>query len=511
MARKAKGRIYWRNQGGELRAYGDFRDLGGDREALKPEGEERATTDPVIAEALVGRRLSELQEMKRDKVLLGVRRRVGLVAFSAEHLVKKGRSSKVGDSHLGMLELQLQVAAQYFCNSGRPLPRKSDGRVDWALVPDRDLNSIGVEHTQAYLEWLAEKANGRGGTLSASTQLRYLSALNNLYRRAQAEGIVRGVNPVQALIDKPTAPQAEVAWLDTWEGALLLEAARTYPYDRPDEASAGARLANAIAERFGTGAEQRFCDGMRAEGMVASSESLRLYLAGDRLPTRRYLAAAAQVLGVPEDRLCKPRGWLPGPRGRVPAFMYPLLATFLLTGGRGREVFGLLLADVSLRRGTVSIRPNQWRQLKTKAARRTVPLFPQLRAIIEPHLEARRAEGAIDDDLLFPSRDTGGMITNVSKALDAIGKRAGWEPGELGVKAMRHAYCSARLQTLDRDFPVSEFVVAREMGHGGFALVRRVYGHLGEIRHRSEAVEYRIEQQHEVIPPERLRLLLRAQ
>jgi len=36
--------------------------------------------------------------------------------------------------------------------------------------------------------------------------------------------------------------------------------------------------------------------------------------------------------------------------------------------------------------------------------------------------------------------------------------------------------------------------VAKEMGHGGDAMVRKVYGHLGQVRHRAEAVEYRAEQ-----------------
>ena len=35
---------------------------------------------------------------------------------------------------------------------------------------------------------------------------------------------------------------------------------------------------------------------------------------------------------------------------------------------------------------------------------------------------------------------------------------------------------------------------SREMGHGGEAMVRKVYGHLGQVRHRSEVVEYRVEQ-----------------
>jgi hypothetical protein len=54
--------------------------------------------------------------------------------------------------------------------------------------------------------------------------------------------------------------------------------------------------------------------------------------------------------------------------------------------------------------------------------------------------------------------------------------------------------CAARLQTLDHGAPVSVYSVGRELGHGGEALVRRVYGHLGTVRHRAEMVEYRVEQ-----------------
>jgi len=40
---------------------------------------------------------------------------------------------------------------------------------------------------------------------------------------------------------------------------------------------------------------------------------------------------------------------------------------------------------------------------------------------------------------------------------------------------------------------VSTYTLAREMGHSGEAMVRKVYGHLGQARRRSEAVEYRVE------------------
>ena len=110
--------------------------------------------------------------------------------------------------------------------------------------------------------------------------------------------------------------------------------------------------------------------------------------------------------------------------------------------------------------------------------------------------------------LLFPSTKTGqeAMICDFRRLLDAIAKRAGWERGQIRSKMFRHTYCAARLQTLDADKPVSEYTVARELGHGGHAMIRRVYAHLGTVRHRSEAVEYRVEQ-HEKKLGERLSAL----
>ncbi len=50
------------------------------------------------------------------------------------------------------------------------------------------------------------------------------------------------------------------------------------------------------------------------------------------------------------------------------------------------------------------------------------------------------------------------------------------------------------VRPVDGGAPVSAFTVARELGHGGEAMVRKVYGHLGQVRHRAEFVEYRVEQ-----------------
>lgn len=187
--------------------------------------------------------------------------------------------------------------------------------------------------------------------------------------------------------------------------------------------------------------------------------------------------------------------------GTVP--IYPILATFLLTGGRKSEVLGLEVGDVSFERKTVTFRPNRYRRLKSATSHRPVPLWPQLEAILRDHLrETGRAGG-----LLFPSPVNGATtpepaegkevsdrpITDLRRVLDKIAVKAGWAPGEIRTRRFRHTYCAARLQTLDRGAPVSPFTVQKEMGHGGRGLVDRVYGHLGTVRHRSEEVEYRPE------------------
>jgi integrase len=58
----------------------------------------------------------------------------------------------------------------------------------------------------------------------------------------------------------------------------------------------------------------------------------------------------------------------------------------------------------------------------------------------------------------------------------------------------RDTYATARLQTLDHGAPVSSWTVARELGHGSTKMIEKTYGHLGEVRHRSKMVEYRVEQ-----------------
>ncbi len=409
MVRKRNGRIYWRERGGERRAYGDFRDyrdVGGGREALIPPGEPQATSDSVVAEKLIADRLKELQERRRNRSLLGVERQANLAAYAEHHLIEKARSGNFRDDWLTQTQYHLEAAGEFF-------------------GAHRELATIRTPDVQRYLAYLRTLPNGRGGTVSAGTVRHYLNSLSNLFRRAQSEGYVApGFNPVGALIDKPVAQRKEARWLEVSEAALLLESARTH---------------------------------------------------GPRV----------------ED-------------GGIP-FAHPLIGTFLLTGGRTSEVLGLEVDDVSFDKKTITFRPNRWRRLKTSTSFRTVPLWPQAEEILRSHVFDGKAPLG---DLLFPSPKGSGeeMLTDFRKSLDAIAARAGWKPGEIRSKMFRHTYCAARLQTLDRGAPISEYTVAKELGHGGRAMVERVYGHLGQIRHRSEVIEYRTEQ-HEDVLGERLTAL----
>ena len=104
--------------------------------------------------------------------------------------------------------------------------------------------------------------------------------------------------------------------------------------------------------------------------------------------------------------------------------LHAIVATFSLTGGRAAEVFGLDVEDVSFDRGLVRFRPNEHRRLKTQTSVRTVPLWPQLKDILQEWIDG--GEGPRTEGLLFPS-STGGMIRDLRKSFDAMG--AVWDGG----------------------------------------------------------------------------------
>ena len=203
---------------------------------------------------------------------------------------------------------------------------------------------------------------------------------------------------------------------------------------------------------------------------------------------------------------------------RLP-FAYPLLATFALTGGELQEVLGLEVEDFDFDAKTVTFRWNEWRRLKNNTNRpRTLPMFPQLEAIVRGYL---LSSDRSPSKLMFPNFRTGkeSMVTDIRKLLARVQAHAGTvflmdndrrrraEPEEVSSLMFRHSFAAAGLQLLDHGKPISPWKVAREwLGHSSTAMLDGHYGHAGGKPHRSENMEFRIAQ-HRTSLKDRLRLL----
>ncbi len=85
-------------------------------------------------------------------------------------------------------------------------------------------------------------------------------------------------------------------------------------------------------------------------------------------------------------------------------------------------------------------------------------------------------------------------LSDLRDLLDRVALRAGWQKGEVRTRPFRVTYATARLQTLEHGAPVSPWTVEKELDQGSRDMLEEVYGRLGEVRHRSEVVEYRVEQ-----------------
>ncbi len=150
------------------------------------------------------------------------------------------------------------------------------------------------------------------------------------------------------------------------------------------------------------------------------------------------------------------------------------------------EVFGLELRDIDFDNERVHIRPNVWRSLKRARHKRAVPLWPQLSGILKPYI----AKLGRDSGLLFPAPTHGRMLDDVRWQLDKILEKAKITK-PVSLHTFRHTFAAMRLQTTDNGQPVSPYTVMRELGHSSIGLIEKTYGHLLNVRHRADVVEYR--------------------
>ncbi len=115
--KRRKDRLYFRERGGVRRWYADFRDfdnVGGGREALKADGERGATTDEIVAEILVARRLEELDALRNGRAIHGDEKHATLAQFARQHLIAKAEEGAVTDSWLEATEGFLSRALEFW-------------------------------------------------------------------------------------------------------------------------------------------------------------------------------------------------------------------------------------------------------------------------------------------------------------------------------------------------------------------------------------------------------------
>lgn len=228
----------------------------------------------------------------------------------------------------------------------------------------------------------------------------------------------------------------------------------------------------------------------------ADRNPVQLLLCRPHAPPRTAPWLTAEEVGTLLDWMQRR---VPRRPDRAAPFAFEVVATFAYTGVRSSELTGLRRDDVDLDRLLLHVRANRWRRLKSRCAERAIPIFPEFAAILERYLRRGRHSG---DDLLFrsPVMARERPMANLRRIFDPLplpirlgGGGALPDAGEklhVRPRLLRHSYCAARLETLDRGAPISPYTVARELGHQGLAMVLRVYADLGSLDHRTEHVSY---------------------
>src|SRR5437588_11183217 len=102
--------IYTREQGGALRYYAR---IGGQRLALIPPRDKRATTDPDVAAAIYAQLVTQYQKQQL-RGIHGIAEPIGLANYARDHLVKKAQAGKVISHTIAANQLHLERACDFF-------------------------------------------------------------------------------------------------------------------------------------------------------------------------------------------------------------------------------------------------------------------------------------------------------------------------------------------------------------------------------------------------------------
>jgi integrase len=157
-------------------------------------------------------------------------------------------------------------------------------------------------------------------------------------------------------------------------------------------------------------------------------------------------------------------------------YMKPLLAVACYAGLRQGEILALTWEDVNLKSSTVRVRrtyhyTHGFTSPKTAASRRTVPIIPTLKAMLEDHyLSCGRPT---TESLVFRN-EAGKPIDRrnlVNRGLDRALKRAGIPP--LRFHDLRHTFAALSIEAA-----VDPKTLQAMMGHASIKVSLDIYGHL---------------------------------
>ncbi|MCS5479772.1 site-specific integrase [Corynebacterium sp. YIM 101645] len=150
-----------------------------------------------------------------------------------------------------------------------------------------------------------------------------------------------------------------------------------------------------------------------------------------------------------------------------------MMTTAMLTGMRINELCGLILDDIDLKAGVIrvtrqlDVRTRKRGPLKTRAARRDIPIAPQLADILR-----RQRKGKSPTDWVFCGAQGQALRSSrVSVYVARAAKHAGVE--RVHFHSLRHFFASA-LITAGR--PIHE--VSAVMGHSSASMTLDVYTHI---------------------------------
>jgi integrase len=179
--------------------------------------------------------------------------------------------------------------------------------------------------------------------------------------------------------------------------------------------------------------------------------------------------------------------------GAAPSRAFMLVRIALGTGMRASEIRGLRIVDLKLDRTPPQIevtqRADQWRRIgppKSRNGRRTIPIGPDLAALIARWIPLRRN---LASPLVFPS--TSGAPLDFSNfqhrhwrpTLMRLGLAADTGEGRWTFHRLRHIYAS---QLIEMGLNAKQ--VQMRLGHGSVTMTLDVYGHLWRDPER-EAME----------------------